>query len=79
LNGATKFDMGRTEGNNAGLLEFKNHWVPQPQLLVYWKFPDCSSLDSVGGWRLKIARQVFSCMPNRILRIIGELFYRHIG
>ena len=79
LNGATKFDMGRTEGNNAGLLEFKNHWVPQPKLLVYWKFPDCSSLDSVGGWRLKIARQVFSCMPNRILRIIGELFYRHIG
>jgi len=79
LNGTTKFDMGRTEADNAGLLEFKNHWVPQPKRLVYWEFPNCSSLDSVYGWKLKMARHVFSCMPNWILRIIGELAYRHIG
>ncbi len=79
LNGATKFDMGRTEAENAGLLEFKNHWVPQLKRLVYWKFPDRSSLDSIDGWKLKMARHVFSCTPNWILRIIGELAYRHIG
>lgn len=78
-NGATKFDMGRTEAGNAGLLEFKNHWVPQPMRLVYWKFPDCSSLDSADGWKLRIAKQVFSCMPDRLLRITGKLVYRHIG
>ncbi len=27
-NGALAFDMGRTEEHNAGLLAFKNHWVP---------------------------------------------------
>jgi hypothetical protein len=34
-NGANEFDMGRTEENNAGLLAFKNHWVPHPKQLVY--------------------------------------------
>ena len=79
LNGARKFDMGRTEAENAGLLEFKNHWVRQPERLVYWRFPDCHPLDSFEGWKLKMAKRVFSCMPNRILKITGKLAYRHIG
>ena len=78
-NGATKFDMGRTECDNAGLLAFKNHWAPQPERLVYWRFPDPTSRELVVGWRLKMARNVFSCMPKRVLRITGELIYPHIG
>ena len=42
--GASKFDMGRTQEDNAGLLAFKNHWVPQPERLDYWRFPAVSSL-----------------------------------
>lgn len=78
-NGATKFDLGRTEEDNAGLLTFKNHWVSQPERLVYWRFPDVSSLHSVNNWKLKIAKRVFSCMPERLLTITGKLIYRHIG
>jgi hypothetical protein len=78
-NGAIRLDLGRTEGDNAGLLAFKNHWVPQPKPLIYWKFPDTSSLDMVNGWKLKMAKHVFSCMPDRLLTIMGKLFYRHIG
>lgn len=78
-NGATKFDMGRTEEDNAGLLTFKNHWVPQPQRLVYWRFPETSSLSSVNGWKLKVAKRVFSSMPDRLRTIAGKLIYRHIG
>jgi hypothetical protein len=78
-NGAIEFDMGRTEEGDAGLLAFKNHWVPQPKRLVYWKFPDTSSLISADGWKLRVAKRVFSYMPNRLLTITGNLIYRHIG
>jgi len=77
--GANELDMGRTEDDNAGLLAFKNHWDPQPKRLVYWRFPSVSSLDSIGGWKLKMAKSIFSCMPNRLLTMTGDLLYRHIG
>lgn len=79
LLGATKFDMGRTEEQNVGLVRFKNHWVPRPQRIVYWTFPDNSSLASVDGWKLKAAKHLFSCMPNRLLTLTGKLIYRHIA
>jgi hypothetical protein len=77
--GATKFDLGRTEEDNVGLLEFKNHWVPQPIPLVYWRFPVDFSFDLAGSWQLKAAQLVFSCMPNSLLTFAGKVIYRHIG
>jgi hypothetical protein len=77
--GATAFDMGRTREDHTGLLAFKNHWVSQPQPLVYWSFPSVSALDSVDGWRLKVAKQVFSRMPDKLLALTGRIIYRHIG
>lgn len=79
LNRAVGFDMGRTEEGNAGLLAFKNHWVPRPKRLVYWRFPDTSAFISENGWKLRTAKRVFSCMPDRLLTIAGNLIYRHIG
>lgn len=78
-NGANEFDMGRTKEDNTGLLAFKNRWVPQPKRLVYWQYPYASSLDSVDDWKLKIAKRAFSLMPDKLLTIVGELIYRHIG
>jgi Acetyltransferase (GNAT) domain len=79
-NGADEFDMGRTDTDNEGLLTFKNHWVPQPKELVYWRFPETSrSLESADGWKLKMAKRAFSQMPNGLLTITGKLIYRHIG
>lgn len=78
-NGASEFDMGRTESGNPGLLAFKNHWVRQPTQLVYWKFPCASPLDSLDGWKLKMAKRIFSYMPDRLLTLTGRVIYRHIG
>jgi lipid II:glycine glycyltransferase (peptidoglycan interpeptide bridge formation enzyme) len=78
-NAATSFDLGRTEENNAGLVAFKNHWVARPSPLIYWRFPAVSALDSVNGWKFKMASRVFSWMPDSILRITGKMIYRHIG
>jgi hypothetical protein len=77
--GAVEFDMGRTEAENTGLLAFKNHWVPRCKELTYWRYPDARSLDVASGWKLKIAKGVFSYMPNRLLELSGKLVYRHIG
>jgi hypothetical protein len=79
LKGATQFDMGRTTKDNAGLLEFKNHWVPQAQRLIYWRFPGIPSVNSSQGWKMKVAKRAFSFMPNVLLRLSGRLLYRHIG
>jgi hypothetical protein len=78
-NGATEFDMGRTQEDNVGLLAFKSHWVPRPERLVYWKFPVTSAVDSSDHWKLKLAKRIFSYMPDRLLTVTGRLIYRHIG
>ncbi len=78
-NGAREFDLGRTEEDNAGLLAFKNHWVPQPKPLIYWRFPRTSFIDPTDNWKLKLAKHLFSYMPPRLLTAMGSLIYRHIG
>jgi len=78
-NGALRFDMGRTEDDNPGLLAFKNHWVPEPRRLVYWRFPDDPASNLVRGWKLRAAKRVFSLMPDSALTIAGRLMYRHFG
>jgi len=78
-NGASKFDLGRTEEENAGLLVFKNHWVPEPLRLIYLRFPEIPLLVSLSNWKLKVARHLFSAMPSSLRTIAGKLIYRHIG
>jgi CelD/BcsL family acetyltransferase involved in cellulose biosynthesis len=75
--GAVEFDLGRTQERDAGLLAFKNHWAGSPQSLVYWTFPGVASLED--GWKLKMAKRVFSCMPDKLLAVTGRLAYRHVG
>ena len=77
--GASKFDMGRTQEDNPGLLAFKNHWVPQPERLAYWRFPAVSSLAWSDHQKLTVAKRIFSYLPNSLLTLTGRLMYRHIG
>jgi hypothetical protein len=78
-NGATEFDMGRTQEDNPGLVAFKNHWVPRPERLTYWRYPSNSRPDGAADWKIQLAKTAFSIMPNRLLTKVGELMYRHIG
>ena len=78
-NGATEFDLGRTESGNPGLIAFKNKWVREPQELLYWKFPDSPTEMARFEWKLRLMKKVFSSMPNRLLTVTGRLLYPHIG
>ena len=77
--GATEFDLGRTEMGNVGLISFKNKWAPEPQALTYWKFPSSPSDFVRFEWKVKLLKEVFSLMPNRLLTATGKLLYPHIG
>ena len=77
--GATRFDLGRTEEESTGLLTFKNHWVPEPQRLIYWRFPEIPSLGAANNWKLKMAKHLFSSMPGSLRTMAGNIIYRHIG
>ena len=77
--GAAKFDLGRTDEGNRGLLRFKNHFVAHAQNLIYWKFPHTRSPITESGWKIRVAKRMFSCMPERLLSLTGDLIYRHIG
>ena len=78
--GATEFDLGRTDANDAGLLAFKNHWVPYLKQLVYWRFPKGAySPPSTEGWKSRLAGLAFSNMPAGILESAGKILYRHFG
>jgi lipid II:glycine glycyltransferase (peptidoglycan interpeptide bridge formation enzyme) len=78
--GATRFDLGRTEPENAGLLAFKGHWTRQSAPLVYWRFPVANPARALApGWAPKLTGFLFSHMPSSLLTAAGRLAYPHIG
>jgi lipid II:glycine glycyltransferase (peptidoglycan interpeptide bridge formation enzyme) len=77
ISGASYFDLGRTEKGNVGLRIFKDHFVPKPRPLVYWKYPPAP--DSTEDWKIRLAKRIFSGMPNGMLRLIGSAAYKHVG
>jgi lipid II:glycine glycyltransferase (peptidoglycan interpeptide bridge formation enzyme) len=79
LKGATNFDLGRTERDNAGLLTFKNHWAPNPKPLIYWRYPGSPMRHSATNRKWNLAKSVFVHIPIRLQSKIGEFLYPHVG
>jgi len=79
LKGARRFDLGRTEMTNTGLLVFKNHWDPNPKKLTYWEFLSGSqkrmSRPREGSW----SKIMFSILPAHLQKWVGEFIYPHLG
>lgn len=78
-NGAKEFDLGRTDLDNQGLLTFKSHWTPNPETLVYWRYPGATSATTGNGWKLKLVKGVCGRLPQSLLEAAGRFLYRHIG
>ena len=79
LNGATIFNFGRTELKNKGLLQFKRGWGTKEEILNYYKYDlkkDCFLTREAG---IKSSYNFFRFMPIPILRLTGNLLYRHVG
>jgi CelD/BcsL family acetyltransferase involved in cellulose biosynthesis len=82
--GLSTFDLGRSEVGNAGLILFKDRWGAQRSRLTYVRFPFRSldhhgSLTTISGWRGGFAKQVFSHAPSKVISLISNMLYKHVG
>ena len=72
------FDFGRSEVENWGLVEFKDHWATTRHELNYYRHPGPRQ-NQRPAWRAEAARRTFSLLPDFCLTAAGRLLYRHIG
>ena len=84
LLGLQKFDLGRTEWENTGLITFKDRWGAARCELTYSRLlrtPQTKGAYRPTGadWKERAAKNVFPRLPNYLLRTVGDLIYRHIG
>jgi len=77
--GSEELDLGRSECQNEGLVAFKDHWTRERAALMYWRYPTSKRMPITEGWKVRTAKRAFACLPNRMLPIIGRIFYRHAG
>jgi CelD/BcsL family acetyltransferase involved in cellulose biosynthesis len=82
--GLVRFDLGRTSVDNTGLATFKDRLGATRSNMIYLRYwagrePVFSLFDVRNNWKLRIAKQVFARTPDKILSVIGNVLYRHIG
>jgi lipid II:glycine glycyltransferase (peptidoglycan interpeptide bridge formation enzyme) len=74
--GVLDFDMGRSDLDNPGLIDFKDRWGSVRSALPYWRWPAGLAGRAFG---MGIARQVFAVAPDSVLTTVGRVLYRHFG
>jgi hypothetical protein len=74
--GAQELDLGRSEEDNRGLVNFKEHLGARAFQLVYLRIERQVSRPD---WKMRYVRKALSHMPDPLLKIAGTYFYRYIG
>ncbi len=75
--GFNRFDFGRTDLDNRGLIEFKAGWGGEEQDLWYVQLGGDPKQGSGGG--AGVLKPVISRLPVPVLRFLGRKLYAHIG
>ncbi len=78
-NGFLELDLGRSDMSNAGLIQFKDRLGASRSTLCYRRYPVMCSKTAGRGWPMKLAKQIFPLVPDRLLVAAGKLLYPHIG
>ena len=76
------FDFGRTSPNNIGLMEFKKRWGTTVNDLPQFWYPSTSvtvQQKTENSLIYRAARDLVRKFPGSLLRLLGELCYRHMG
>jgi CelD/BcsL family acetyltransferase involved in cellulose biosynthesis len=81
--GLRVFDLGRSDCDQAGLIQFKDRWGSARSTLTYARLSVAPPSGTLGSrareWAGRIARGVVPCLPDPILRMVGSALYRHIA
>jgi hypothetical protein len=78
-NGFRSFNFGKTEPTNKGLLQYKRGWGTKEQSLRYYKYDLTKDRFVSKKEGYKKFYKIFKQMPIPLLRLIGNVFYRHVG
>jgi hypothetical protein len=78
--GMREFDLGRSDLNHAGLVQFKERLGAVRTMLPYWRYPSMRTADAARPmWRADVAKTIFSWAPDPVLVASGRFLYRHLG
>jgi hypothetical protein len=77
--GFLELDLGRSELNNDGLVQFKDHLGATCSSLTYYRYPSQSDASELRSWGSRVARHIFSRVPDSVLVPAGKLLYKHLG
>lgn len=77
--GLLEFDLGRSELENQGLIQFKNRLGAASSTVTYWRYSPSPMATGRNDWKMTMAKRVFSRLPDAWLTTAGNLLYRHIG
>ena len=79
-NGCTSLCLGRTEPENSGLLQFKRGWGGSEGIISYCKYNIRKSSFSQQPSMLSGTHTlIFRNLPVPVLRLAGNLLYKHVG
>jgi lipid II:glycine glycyltransferase (peptidoglycan interpeptide bridge formation enzyme) len=78
-NGVRTFSFGRTEPDNEGLLRFKRGWSATEQRLSYYTYDFKRNGFAAPKAGTNTSYEVFKMLPLPMLRLAGNLLYRHVG
>jgi hypothetical protein len=73
------FSFGKTEINNQGLMQFKKGWGTRERLIYYYTYDFKSDLFIVPQKTFKSSYHIFKLLPEPLLKLAGNLLYRHVG
>jgi CelD/BcsL family acetyltransferase involved in cellulose biosynthesis len=79
LEGAEKIDLGRTELDNTGLIEFKDRMGTTKSKTSYLRFPRTEKTSGVQLSRLGMQRRLLPYIPSFVFSRLGSLVYKHIA
>ena len=77
--GYGSFDFGRTETENTGLIQFKSGWGTKERKLYYFKYDLRKNRYVAAATGKKSSYALFKHLPLPVLRLTGNLLYRHVG
>jgi CelD/BcsL family acetyltransferase involved in cellulose biosynthesis len=78
-NGFRSLHFGRSETENEGLLQFKRGWGAQESRVAYYRLSLRENTFSAERNGTRSSYPVFKMLPIPVLRIAGNLLYRHVG
>jgi hypothetical protein len=77
--GIEKLDLGRCDTKNEGLIRYKDRLGCTRSTLTYWRMPLASFPALHYGWKLRMAKRLFTYSPALLRIQLGNRLYKHAG